>query len=52
MAVNFIVGSKQKTEIIEKAHNVIILCLGDNPLMEVSKEKNAVNLWKKLEGMY
>ncbi|KAL8527828.1 hypothetical protein ACS0TY_005596 [Phlomoides rotata] len=44
-------GAK-KIEIGEKAHSAIILCLGDKPLREVSKEKTAINVWRKLESLY
>ncbi|KAL8480589.1 hypothetical protein ACS0TY_027220 [Phlomoides rotata] len=39
-------------EIQEKAHSMIILCLGDKALREVSKETTAVGVWEKLEGLY
>ncbi|KAL8498007.1 hypothetical protein ACS0TY_021378 [Phlomoides rotata] len=44
-------GAK-KIEILEKAHSAIILCLGDKPLREVSKEKTAIDVWRKLESLY
>lgn len=31
----------KKNEILEKAHDAIILCLGYKPIREVSKEKSA-----------
>ncbi|KAL8494415.1 hypothetical protein ACS0TY_025285 [Phlomoides rotata] len=37
-------------EIQEKAHSMIILCLGDKALREVSKETTAVGVWEKLEN--
>ena len=37
---------------IEKAHNAIILSLGDKVLRQVSKEKIATGVWGKLEGLY
>ncbi|KAL8509344.1 hypothetical protein ACS0TY_016521 [Phlomoides rotata] len=43
---------EKKTEIKEKAHSAIILCLGDKPLREVSKEKTVIDVWKKLESLY
>ncbi|KAL8497127.1 hypothetical protein ACS0TY_020707 [Phlomoides rotata] len=42
----------KKAEINEKAHSAIILCLGDKPLMEVTKEKTAIDVWRKLESLY
>ncbi|KAL8523411.1 hypothetical protein ACS0TY_013391 [Phlomoides rotata] len=43
---------EKKIEIMEKAHSAIILCLGDKPLREVSKEKTVIDVWKKLESLY
>ncbi|KAL8488520.1 hypothetical protein ACS0TY_024701 [Phlomoides rotata] len=42
----------KKVEINEKAHSAIILCLGYKPLREVSKEKTAIDVWRKLESLY
>lgn len=42
----------EKFTMVSKAHGAIILCLGDNALREVSKEKTANQLWKKLEQLY
>ncbi|KAL8503329.1 hypothetical protein ACS0TY_022168 [Phlomoides rotata] len=39
-------------EIQEKTYNMIILCLGDKALREVSKETTTVGVWEKLEGLY
>lgn len=36
----------------EKLHCAIILCLGDRVLKEVSQEKLAPEVWKKLENLY
>ncbi|KAL8492683.1 hypothetical protein ACS0TY_024031 [Phlomoides rotata] len=44
-------GAK-RIEILEKAHSAIILRLGDKPLREVSKEKTAIDVWRKLESLY
>ncbi|KAL8502281.1 hypothetical protein ACS0TY_021421 [Phlomoides rotata] len=44
-------GAK-RIEILEKAHSAIILCLGDKPLREVSKEKTVIDVWRKLESLY
>ncbi|KAL8473574.1 hypothetical protein ACS0TY_030419 [Phlomoides rotata] len=46
------ISREKKVEINKKAHSVIILCLGDKPLREVSKEKTAIDIWKKLESLY
>ena len=43
---------KKKTEIMEKAHSVIILYLGDRALREVAREKIAATIWTKLEKLY
>ena len=42
----------EKDAIIEKAHNTILLCLGDEVLREVSKEDIAAKLWLKLGSLY
>ncbi|KAL8539403.1 hypothetical protein ACS0TY_001141 [Phlomoides rotata] len=42
----------KRVEILEKAHSAIILCLGDKPLREVSKEKTSIDVWRKLESLY
>ncbi|KAL8481169.1 hypothetical protein ACS0TY_027627 [Phlomoides rotata] len=46
------ISREKKVEIMEKAHSAIILCLGDKPLREVSKEKTAIDVWKKFESLY
>ncbi|KAL8536024.1 hypothetical protein ACS0TY_011602 [Phlomoides rotata] len=46
------ISREMKVEIMEKAHSAIILCLGDKPLREVSKEKIVIDVWKKLESLY
>ncbi|KAL8501321.1 hypothetical protein ACS0TY_020750 [Phlomoides rotata] len=47
-----LIAKERKIEIMEKAHSAIILCLGDKPPREVSKEKTAIDVWKKLESLY
>ncbi|KAL8516166.1 hypothetical protein ACS0TY_014728 [Phlomoides rotata] len=42
----------KRVEILEKAHSAIILCLGDKPLREVSKEKTVIDVWRKHESLY
>lgn len=44
--------AEEKTAIIEKAHIVIILSLGDKVLIEVAKETTAKSSWDKLESLY
>ncbi|KAL8478163.1 hypothetical protein ACS0TY_030158 [Phlomoides rotata] len=46
------IARERKIEIMEKAHSAIILCLGDTPLREVSKEQTSIDVWKKLESLY
>ena len=43
---------KEKAKLLEKAHNAIILSLGDTMLREVAKAKSTVELWLKLESLY
>ena len=43
---------KEKAKLLEKAHNAIILSLGDTVLREVAKAKSAAELWLKLESLY
>ena len=45
-------SDQEKKILIEKAHSVIILSLGDKVLRKVSKEKTAAGVWSKLEGLY
>uniref|UniRef100_A0A803P430 Retrovirus-related Pol polyprotein from transposon TNT 1-94-like beta-barrel domain-containing protein n=1 Tax=Cannabis sativa TaxID=3483 RepID=A0A803P430_CANSA len=47
-----VMTEKEKIEILEKAHIMIILSLGDKVLREVSKEITASSLWTKLECLY
>ncbi|PNX90687.1 cytochrome p450, partial [Trifolium pratense] len=42
----------EKTEMNDKALSVIILCLADIVLREVSKERTAAAMWKKLDSLY
>ncbi|KAH9782268.1 hypothetical protein KPL71_008823 [Citrus sinensis] len=39
-------------DVLDRAHSVIILSLGDGVLREVGGEKTAAGLWKKLEDLY
>lgn len=43
---------EKKMEIMEKAHNALILSLGDKPLREVTKEKTFATISLKLENLY
>lgn len=45
-------SKKEKKEIMDKAHNALILSLRDRVLQEMSKEKFAVAIWLKLEVFY
>ena len=42
----------KKQEMLEKAHSVLILCLADNVLREVSKETTAAGIWSKLAALH
>ncbi|KAI4344900.1 hypothetical protein L6164_012082 [Bauhinia variegata] len=41
----------EKASIMAKAHNAILVSLGDEVLREVADETDAALLWKKLEGL-
>lgn len=45
-------SNKEKTEILQKAHNTIILSLRDKVLREIAKEETAAGIWLKLENLY
>lgn len=47
-ALSSSMSNKNKADLMEKAYNAIILCLGDKVLQEISKEKMAVGVWSKL----
>jgi len=42
----------EKTKMVDKARNVIVLCLGDKVLREVAKEPTATSMWSKLMSLY
>ena len=44
--------AKEKVEILKKARNTIILCLCDQILRKVIKEKTAAKMWLKLEQLF
>src|ERR1051325_3627911 len=50
--MNEALTAAEKTTIIEKAHNAILLSLGDKVLRQVTKETTTVGLWVKLESLY
>ncbi|GKE59011.1 hypothetical protein Tco_1498196 [Tanacetum coccineum] len=41
-----------KTDVYKKAHNALLLCLGNKVLREVNKEASDVRVWLKLETLY
>jgi hypothetical protein len=42
----------EKTEMVDKARSVIVLCRGDKVLRDVAKEPTAASMWSKLESLY
>ncbi|GKF84117.1 hypothetical protein Tco_0249015 [Tanacetum coccineum] len=42
----------EKTALMKKAYNTLILCLGDRVLQEVTKETTAVGIWMKLTNEF
>jgi len=40
----------EKREMIDKAKNAIVLCLGDKVLRDVAREATAASMWAKLES--
>lgn len=44
--------SEEFTQIDAKARSIILLCLGDKALREVSRETSAVAVWEKLGTLY
>src|SRR3954467_13461592 len=51
-AMNVALTAAEKTTMIEKAHNTILLSLGEKVLRQVSKETTTLGLWTKLVGLY
>lgn len=39
-------------DVMDKAHNTIILSLGEEVLREVGNENIVIGLWKKLKDLY
>ncbi|GJZ63480.1 hypothetical protein Tco_0619901 [Tanacetum coccineum] len=44
--------AQTKVELNKKAHSVVILCLGNKVLIEVTEEMTATRVWSKLEPLY
>nr|GEZ54801.1 retrovirus-related Pol polyprotein from transposon TNT 1-94 [Tanacetum cinerariifolium] len=44
--------AQTKAELNKKAHSVVILCLGNKVLREVTGETTAAGVWSKLETLY
>lgn len=42
----------EKTEMMDKVWSVVILCLEDKTIREVSKNKTTIELWIKLGSLY
>jgi len=42
----------EKTEMVDQARSVIVLCLRDKVLGDVAKEPTAASVWSKLESLY
>ncbi|GJV18041.1 retrovirus-related pol polyprotein from transposon TNT 1-94 [Tanacetum coccineum] len=42
----------KKTDLMKKAYNTLILCLGERVLREVTKEITAAGIWTKLTSLY
>lgn len=50
--IDVALSEKEKNTTAEKAHNTIVLSLGDKVLRQVSKEKTADIVWTKHEGFH
>jgi len=42
----------EKTEMVDKAKSVIVLCLGNKVLRDVTKEPTTASMWSKFEYLY
>src|SRR4051812_1674547 len=51
-AMNAALTAEEKTTMIEKAYNAILLSLGDKVLRQISKETTTSGLWAKIESLY
>ena len=45
-------SDKEKKDLMNKAHSMIILALADEVLREVAEETSAAGIWLKLESLY
>ena len=45
-------SDKEKYEIMEKAHNALLLCLGNEDLRGVSEKDTIAKLWLKMESLF
>ena len=45
-------SQKENVDMINRIRNVIILCLSDKSLREVTKDETATSMWVKLESLY
>ena len=43
---------EENDELMEKAHSVILLCLGNEVFREVAKKDTTAKLWLRLESLY
>lgn len=46
------IKDKDLQDAMDKAHNTLIISLGDRVLRDVGDQKTAASLWKKLEDFY
>ena len=46
------VSNEENDELMEKSHNAILLCLGNEVLREVVEEDTTTKLWLRLESLY
>jgi hypothetical protein len=51
-ALQVTMSHAEKTEMVNKARSVIVLCLGDKVLRDVAKETTAASIWSKLVSLY
>ena len=51
-SLSTMMSNREKQIALKKVHSAIILCLDDKVLQEVSKEKNATEVWLKIESLY
>jgi len=45
-------SQENKTEMVDKAKNVIVLCLRDIASREITKQTTAVTIWEWLKPLY